>query len=373
MDGFRFPKLSMPDVGKITSDATTMFSRAKQFTEEKLGNAEKTEFDANFENLQMRYEKTKLWTEKLKAHTETVLQPNPKTRMEDFVYSKLDRKPPGRLNNAEQLGLIMTQAGQDFGPGTSYGGVLMKCGETQMKLGQAEQTFLQTTVQNFLLPLNKFLEGDSKTIMRERQTLETKRLDLDACKNRARKAKTLELRQQAERELQNAQTDFDRQQEITKLLLEGVSSTQAHHSRSLNEFVDTQLEYYGKCFQYMKDLQNQLKNCEPSPSFNRSNMSGRGTVQLGNIGTSAPSSSVSSSTAVAAASNGGSASNPTTSRPKQARVLYDYDASDSTELSLLADEIVTVYEHSELGPDWLIGQRGMMRGKVPASYLAIVE
>jgi len=249
----------MPDVRQITSDATTIFSRAKQFTEEKLGSAEKTEFDANFENLQMRYEKTKHWTEKLKGHTESVLQPNPKTRMEDFVYSKLDRKPPGRLNNAEQLGVIMKEAGEDFGPGTSYGSVLLKCGETQMKLGHAEQTFLQTTVQNFLLPLNKFLEGDSKTIQRERQTLETKRLDLDACKSRARKAKTLELRQQAEQELQVAQSDFDRQQEITKLLLEGVSSTQAHHSRSLNEFVDTQLEYYGKCYQYMKDLQNQLK------------------------------------------------------------------------------------------------------------------
>ena len=43
------------------------------------------------------------------------------TRMEDFVYSKLDRKPPGRLNNAEQLGVIMKEAGEDFGPGTSYG------------------------------------------------------------------------------------------------------------------------------------------------------------------------------------------------------------------------------------------------------------
>lgn len=365
---FRFPKLSMPDVRQMTSDATTMFSRAKQFTEEKLGNAEKTEFDANFENLQMRYEKTKHWTEKLKAHTETVLQPNPKTRMEDFVYSKLDRKPPGRLNNAEQLGLIMTQAGEDFGPGTSYGSVLLKCGEAQMKLGQAEQTFLQTTVQNFLLPLNKFLEGDSKTILRERQTLQTKRLDLDACKNRARKAKTLELRQQAEKELQVAQSDFDRQQEITKLLLEGVSSTQAHHSRSLNEFVDTQLEYYGKCFQYMKDLQNQLKNCEPSPSFNRSSLSGRGAVQLGSITTA------SNGDASNATSQANKAPTKTASlRGKQARVLYDYDASDQTELSLLADEIITVYEHPELGQDWLIGQRGMVRGKVPTSYLAIVE
>jgi len=350
---FRFPKLTMPDMRQITSDATTMFSRAKQFTEEKLGNAEKTEFDANFENLQMRYEKTKLWTEKLKAHTETVLQPNPKTRMEDFVYSKLDRKPPGRLNNAEQLGMIMTQAGQDFGAGTSYGSVLLKCGETQMKLGQAEQTFLQTTVQNFLLPLNKFLEGDSKTISRERQTLETKRLDLDACKSRARKAKTLELRQQAEKELQLAQSDFDRQQEITKLLLEGVSSTQAQHSRSLNEFVDAQLEYYGKCYQYMKDLQDQLN--EPSPSFTRSSSTGR--VQLGNI--TQPNTTSSLST--------------TTRNGRQAVILFDYDASDPTELSLLADEVITVYEDPSLGAGWLIGQRGNTRGKVPTSHVSFME
>ena len=73
---------------------------------------------------------------------------------------------------------------------------MKRCGETQMKLGQAEQTFLQTTVQNFLLPLNKFLEGDSRTIQREAKTLETKRLDLDACKSKAKKAKTLESRQQ---------------------------------------------------------------------------------------------------------------------------------------------------------------------------------
>ena len=41
--------------------------------------------------------------------------------MEDFVYLKLDRKPPERLSNLEQLGAVMKEAGSDFGPGTSYG------------------------------------------------------------------------------------------------------------------------------------------------------------------------------------------------------------------------------------------------------------
>lgn len=48
-----------------------------QFTEEKLGSAEKTELDAHFENLLQRADKTKAWTEKILKQTESVLQPNP--------------------------------------------------------------------------------------------------------------------------------------------------------------------------------------------------------------------------------------------------------------------------------------------------------
>lgn len=48
-----------------------------QFTEEKLGQAEKTELDAHLENLLTRAECTKHWTEKILKQTEVLLQPNP--------------------------------------------------------------------------------------------------------------------------------------------------------------------------------------------------------------------------------------------------------------------------------------------------------
>jgi len=48
-----------------------------QFTEEKLGQAEKTDYDAPFEMLLDRAEKTRNWTEKIMKQTETVLTPNP--------------------------------------------------------------------------------------------------------------------------------------------------------------------------------------------------------------------------------------------------------------------------------------------------------
>ena len=54
-----------------------MFSRAKQFTEERLGKAERTENDPAFENLSKKTDKVKGYTEKLVKNTEAVLVPNP--------------------------------------------------------------------------------------------------------------------------------------------------------------------------------------------------------------------------------------------------------------------------------------------------------
>lgn len=62
----------------------------------------------------------------------------------------------------------------------------------------------------------------------------------------------------AERELRIAQSEFDRQAEITKLLLEGVSSSHAAHLRYLHEFVETQARYYSQCTTIMTDLQREL-------------------------------------------------------------------------------------------------------------------
>lgn len=55
-----------------------------------------------------------------------------------------------------------------------------------------------------------------------------------------------------------AQSEFDRQAEITKLLLEGISSSHASHLRSLHEFVETQVRFYAQCHNVMQDLQRDM-------------------------------------------------------------------------------------------------------------------
>lgn len=44
------------------------------------------------------------------------------------------------------------------------GNALIKCGETQKRIGGADRELIQTSAINFLTPLRNFIEGDYKTI-----------------------------------------------------------------------------------------------------------------------------------------------------------------------------------------------------------------
>ncbi|XP_020313537.1 endophilin-B2b isoform X14 [Oncorhynchus tshawytscha] len=378
---------------KLTSDAGVFFTRAVQFTEEKLGSAEKTELDAHLENLIARADCTKNWTEKIFRQTEVLLQPNPSARIEEFFYEKLDKKIPSRTTNGELLGQYMLDAAKDFGPGTPYGSTLITVGEYQSRLGGAEREFLQTSAINFLTPLRNFLEGDWRTISKERRLLENRRLDLDICKARVKKAKQAEAKaalwseevDKAEQELRVAQTEFDRQAEVTRLLLEGISSTHVNHLRCLHEFVEAQATYYAQCHQYMQELQKELSSANsdtyPNSFASNANPSTSATcpspVSSATLpGVSPPCLASTSTPGIAREPSGPlkiqDVQQPSTGHRK-AKVLYDYDAHDTSELSLLADELITVYTVPGMDPDWLVGERGNQKGKVPVTYLELLS
>ncbi|XP_054612441.1 endophilin-B2b isoform X2 [Dunckerocampus dactyliophorus] len=416
------------NVKKLASGAGVFFTRAVQFTEEKLGQAEKTELDPHLENLITRADCTKNWTEKILRQTEVLLQPNPSARIEEFIYDKLEKKLPSRTTNAELLGQYMLDASNEFGQGTPYGSTLVTVGEYQKRLGSAEREFIQTSAATFLTPLRNFLEGDWRTISKERRLLENRRLDLDICKTRLKKAKQAEAKaaaapdfqetrprnyvlsasasalqsgweswdvdpgtgiseqskllseevDKAEHELRVAQTEFDRQAEVTRLLLEGISSTHLNHQRCLQDFAEAQATYYAQCHHYMHELQRELNKCVPGCA-NAVGTSYQSAACPDPVSAAFPSGPLSPGTTAPASSS----SKPKTLAMEQtqlpitgtrkAKVLYDYDAHDSSELSLLADELITVYTVPGMDPDWLFGERGNEKGKVPVTYLELLS
>ncbi|XP_005949774.1 endophilin-B2 isoform X3 [Haplochromis burtoni] len=382
-------------VKKLASGAGLFLTRAVQFTEEKLGQAEKTELDAKFENLISRADCTKHWTEKIYRQTEVLLQPNPidhtGARIEEFLFEKLDWKVPSRVTNAELLGQYMQDAAKEFDLGMPYGNTLEKVGECEKRLGEAEKEFLQTSAISFLTPLRNFLEGDWRTISKERRLLENLRLDLDACKTRVKKAKVAEAKaatapdfqetrprnyvlsasasalwteevEKAEHELRIAQTEFDRQAEVTRLLLEGISSTHVNHLRCLHEFVEAQAAYYKQCHLHMQELQKELGRLPNAFALNSTNA-----IATPSMVTEGSSSPVETDTLKIEEVQ------PPATGTRKARVLYDYDAADSSELSLLADELITVYTVPGMDSDWLIGEKGNHKGKVPVTYLELLS
>ena len=91
----------------IQDEATTVFSRAKQvknifsqeriwlfshqFTEEKLGRTERTEYEYEYQQLEKKTDLTKSYTEKLKNNAAAVIVPNPGNAIiKRRDYSKLN-------------------------------------------------------------------------------------------------------------------------------------------------------------------------------------------------------------------------------------------------------------------------------------------
>ncbi|RWS20743.1 endophilin-B1-like protein, partial [Leptotrombidium deliense] len=155
----------------------------------------------------------------------------------------------------------------------------------------------------------------------------------------------------AEQDLKSIQESFDRQVEITKLLLEGLSSAQTNHVRCLSEFVESQIDFYAKCHNHMCELQRELA----CVSLSSSNAGSRRRSQPINDITS-PSDNLQLPLG-----------------RKRARVLYDYDAHDSSELSLMANEVIIVSQVPDMDTDWMLGERGTQKGKVPIAYLEILN
>ncbi|KAG9508489.1 Endophilin-B1 [Fragariocoptes setiger] len=248
-----------------------------KFTEERLGTCEKTELDGYFENLLSRVDQTKSWTEKIVASAEAVLYPNPNNRYEDFIMEKFvagtERKE--RLRNLEWLGSDMIGAGTELSPGDNYGSALIRVGQAQLKLGQGEREFVGKAHQQFVRPLRKFLDEDIKILTKERRTLEIKRLDLDAAKSRFKKARHNETNvtlsfdhnvselEQAEAELDTAQSEFDKQVVLVQSLCDSVISTNEEHVKYLRQFIQLQADYYSQASDQLAKLLEENTDLRP--------------------------------------------------------------------------------------------------------------
>jgi len=259
----------------IQDEATTVFSRAKQFTEEKLGRTERTEYELDYQELEKKTDLTKSYTEKIKNNTAAVIVPNPAVRAEIMFNDNVPMNKLGlkreQLTNHEYLGSDMIEAGNEFGPDTQYGSALIRVGQAEKRLGELEKEYIKSTNEGLIIPLTSFLDGEMRDVTKERKVLENKRLDLDASKSKVKKSRKEIMEQraddhydaraalhQAEDELQQCQVDFANQVEVAQTRMTELSHIQVDHLQHLTAFVQAQEEYYANGHKVMQELYKDL-------------------------------------------------------------------------------------------------------------------
>ncbi|CAD6185389.1 unnamed protein product [Caenorhabditis auriculariae] len=320
--------------------------------------AERTELDSHFENLLQRADKTEEHTRRLLSAIESYLQPNPTVRMEEVFYEKLELKKDGvtRQNNLEHLATAMSEAGDQFGSTTPYGSALVKVSQTQQRLGQAERELCAQAASHTLLPIRRFLEGDMKTIQKERKG------------NSNSKTGGGFSVEQAEADLRVAQAEFDKQAEITKLLLEGIQTAHNNQFKCLRDFVEAQMSFYAQAHQLMADLQRELSGSLSDTGISFANpVHGR----PGEDGDSIISRKFGNTCIVEPYSQRSSFASAYQAQRRR-RAVLDYDAIMPNEISVKQNDILIVYRLPGMDPEYVMAEKNGVRGRIPITYLELI-
>jgi len=267
-------------LGALGSMSVKGFDRAKQFSQEKMGSAVKTEYDQEFAALSGRVETTRTCVNNTSTAARNFLQPNVSARLEDMFNEKVT--VASEINNAnladlasyiphrkgsavdkrqsysETLGATMKTGGMELGE-LAIGQTLLEVGSTFQKIGMLEREYLGDVYAKFFKPFNSHLQMEWGTIAAEKRRLDLARLDLDAAKSKVRGARTPEAMQANEQKVRESQAAFDRQFEQTKILLTDADRKSSEFCVYLEEFIRSQMVFHEQAHKLLEEAYTSLK------------------------------------------------------------------------------------------------------------------
>ncbi|KAL7668743.1 hypothetical protein ACOME3_009434 [Neoechinorhynchus agilis] len=242
------------DLKSLAEGANKMLNRMQQVTQETLGKSEKTQLDPNLEASLKRVEKQKIWIDRLIEQADGLIQPSQVEKLEGFILSKIGQSVKDKPNVLEALGRLMLDASVDIGPNSMFGSSLKTIGEVEVQLGKIKKETNERILSGFVQPLHGFIEGDLKDLQKERKNLENARFELDAAKMKMKQANN---DSEPDVELGTCQAAFERQMEVTKILVDQIeSSANSRQLKCLVDLVEAQRDYHSKCASLLNALKD---------------------------------------------------------------------------------------------------------------------
>jgi endophilin-B len=235
-----------------------MFNRAKQMAAENISGV-KTEYDEDLKQLFVQLTKTKTWSEKFISKAEDVIQPNPALRAENVFNDAFDIKKPEAMTVTESLGMALENGAAELAGDDRYEQHLKLMGLAERHLGGAQRKFAREIQDRYVAPFKLYLHNEVAEALKEKKSLDNKRLDLDVAKNKAKAAKKPAEVETANKELMAAEEDFQRQVDYVKVLFKkAIDAHRVKHADWLMEFQEAQSQLFKESTTIMEELTQQL-------------------------------------------------------------------------------------------------------------------
>jgi len=170
--------------GVLTMDGLKKtFGKAAQAVSEKVGsNADRTEMDPQFKEMERLTDCTAKAISELLGHTREYLQPNSSMRthlVSGSSYSKVTHGGKQRPEQYEEkLGKMMRRTGLEL-EGTNLGTSLLTVSDAMSQLADTKNQFDDASKAEFLDPLQQMMDKDIKEVAHHRKKLNGRRLDYD--------------------------------------------------------------------------------------------------------------------------------------------------------------------------------------------------
>ncbi|KAG0367837.1 hypothetical protein BC939DRAFT_532335 [Gamsiella multidivaricata] len=225
--------------------------KLKQWTGEKIGKAQRTRMDEDFETLQTETEAKRVALEKLSEVSHAYLKAISKRVEGDDKYKGLA---------IETFGISMSTQAHALREDSTYREALLQMGEAHQNIGLAQSELISRFGSTYIECLER-----EQAQMKEYQTLQKKlqsrRLDYDAKLAKVQKAK--KEKPEWEEEMQAAKAKYEETRECILGVMTAINDAQDENVHSLKMYYEAQLAFARKTVEILEAI---LESAFATPS-----------------------------------------------------------------------------------------------------------
>ncbi|KAF9096233.1 hypothetical protein BGX23_011727 [Mortierella sp. AD031] len=224
----------------------------KQWTGEKIGKAQKTRMNEDFNGLQTETEAQRVALDKLLESSYAYLKAMSKRVEGDDKYKGLA---------IEAFGMCMSAQSYTLPEGSSYREALLQLGDAHQSIGAAQGELISRLGSSYIECLER-AQAQMKEYQAMQKKLHSRRLDYDAKLAKVQKAK--KEKPEWEEEMQAAKGKYDDTRECVLGLMSAISESQDENVVSLKVCYDAQLAYARRMVEILEAVPESTFAVSPS-------------------------------------------------------------------------------------------------------------